>query len=545
MSSPLLPRRTQNHLMLFSAALLGISLVLVGQVARSVEKAEDDTFWEFTAMFAEIHREISQKYVDEVDSKKLFEGALQGMFNTLDPHSQFMDPDSYTQLERDTEGSFSGIGIHITQRDGVLMVISPIPGSPASKAGLRPRDRIIEIEGKKTDGITLPEAVRKLTGPEGTIVRIKVFREGEVEPLDFELVRRSIRIESVTPRFLEDNIGYIRIARFSENTTRDVRRAIEDFATSGPATGLILDLRFNTGGLLTEAFELSSLFLPKGKVVVSTKGRLPSQNNEFRSDKEPITNLPLVVLVNRGSASASEILAGALKDHRRGVVIGIKGQNTFGKGSVQTIEELRHSFEKDDQGNFKPAAIRLTTARYYLPSGVSIDKEGVTPDIALELPKDFERQLLMNGLIGDPPSTEPDDEETTRLKVAWRDGKLVDEVVTIQGENQDESETESPVRNQDEVTTTTASDNGTTRTRPSRTISLVREIAGEDAEPESSRPLRAERLRRRPSETFVDYHLEVARRILLDHIKIGIDMLSPEAGRFQTTENTDSTTATR
>jgi carboxyl-terminal processing protease len=541
-ASPL-SSRSQNRLLYFSAALIMSSLVLMGQVANTVQKAQDDEFWEFTAMFSEIYKEISEKYVDKVESKKLFEGALQGMFLTLDPHSQYMDPDNYTQLEKDTEGSFSGIGIHIAQRDGVLMVISPIPGSPASRAGVQPRDRIIEIDGKKTDGITLSDAVRKLTGPEGTTVKIGVFREGESQPLQFELVRKSIKIESVTPRILDNNIGYVRIARFSDNTSRDVRRAIEDFNTSGPVKGLIVDLRFNTGGLLTEAVELSSLFLPVGKLVVSTKARVPGQSSELKSEREPVTNLPLIVLVNKSSASASEIFAGAMKDHNRGVLVGIKGQNTFGKGSVQTIEELRHSFEKDESGNYKPTAIRLTTARYYLPSGVSIDKEGVTPDIALELPKDFERTLVVNGLIGDPPSTEEDDSQTTRLVVSWKNGKLVNEVKDTTGtEDRATGEIIHDPNDHSTTATTASGDAESTSPKPRRIIPLLKEIAGADAEPETNVVRRPELPKRKAGQTFVDYQLEVAKRILLDHVATGKPMTAPGVGGFNLPVETASST---
>jgi hypothetical protein len=282
-----------------------------------------------------------------------------------------------------------------------------------------------------------------------------------------------------------------------------------------------------------------------GKLVVSTKGRQVSQNIEMRSEKEPVTNLPLVVLVNKGSASASEIFAGAMKDHKRGVLVGVKGQTTFGKGSVQTIEELKNSFEKDENGNYKPAAIRLTTARYYLPSGVSIDKEGVTPDIALELPKDFERNLLMNGLIGDPPPTETADEQTTRLVVTWKDGKLINEVRDTTGTLETDNEVSTNPETLDATTTNTASaDSVTTAPKPRRIIPLVNAIAGPDAEPEATTPRRPEISRRRPGQSFIDYQLEVARCILVDHIKTGEPMTDPDVGRFVLTapQNSSATT---
>src|SRR5690606_24357775 len=224
---------TNNRLFYISAVLILSSLFLMGQYSKTVRKADDNEFWEFTAMFAEIYSEIKERYVEPVDSKKLFEGALQGMFLTLDPHSQYMDPDSYNQLEKDTEGSFSGIGIHITLRDGILTVIAPIPGSPSAKAGVRPWDRIIEINGKKTESITLTDAVKKLTGPTGTTVDITIYREGETSPLHFTLARQNVKIESVYSEVLKDHpeIGYARITKFSENTSRDLRKALEEFKT--------------------------------------------------------------------------------------------------------------------------------------------------------------------------------------------------------------------------------------------------------------------------------------------------------------------------
>jgi carboxyl-terminal processing protease len=415
-------RSSERHLYYATIALIVFSLMLVGTFARAVKKADDDQFWEFTAMFSEIYKEIQERYVEEVDSKKLFEGALQGMFLTLDPHSQYLDPDSYSQLEKDTEGAFSGVGLHITIRDGVLTVIAPIPGSPAAKAGVRPWDRIIEIDGKKTEGITIIEAVKKLTGPSGTTVTIKVYREGEPDFLTFTLVRKNIKVESVYYKMLDDKIGYARVAKFSDATSRDLRKAIEFFREKN-AKGIILDLRFNAGGLLKEAIDVSNLFLPKGKVIVSTKGRMKNQNQEFRAENDPVTDLPLIVLINKGSASASEIVAGAIKDHHRGVILGVKGSRSYGKGSVQTIEELAHSFEKDENGNYRPAAIRLTTARYYTPSGISIDKVGVTPDIAVELPKGHEGELLKHGLYGDPPMEE-EEVTTTPSRFSWKSNPL-------------------------------------------------------------------------------------------------------------------------
>ena len=414
-------RAAERRLFVFAVVLIFASFAVMGAFARTVKKADDDQFWEFVSMFSEIFKEVRERYVDEVDSKKLFEGALQGMFLTLDPHSQYMEPDIYTQLEKETEGAFSGVGITITIKDGVLTVISPMPGSPAARQGVRAWDRIIEIDGKKTEGITITEAVKKLTGPSGTTVTIKVYREGEKDFLYFTIVRKSIKIESIYSNMLEGKIGYIRLTKFSDNTSRDMRKALEKLREEG-ARGIIVDLRYNTGGLLKEAVDVSNLFLPRGKLIVSTKGRMRNQNQELRAENDPVCDLPVLVLINRSSASASEIVAGALKDHERAVVVGIKGQNSFGKGSVQTIEELSHSFEKDDNGNYRPAAIRLTTAKYYTPSGISIDKKGIVPDIAVELPKGAEDELAKHGMLGDP-STDEEDSGSSIVQVHLGQGR--------------------------------------------------------------------------------------------------------------------------
>ncbi|MCX7717450.1 MAG: S41 family peptidase [Candidatus Sumerlaeaceae bacterium] len=509
----------ERGLFVAAAALIVSSFLIMGLFARSVKEADDDQFWEFTAMFSEIYREVRERYVEEVDSKKLFEGALQGMFLTLDPHSQYMDPDNYSQLEKDTEGAFSGVGIHIQIRDGVLTVIAPIPGSPAAKAGVMPWDRIIEIDGKETKGITVMEAVKKLTGPAGTTVKIGVYREGEPEVLHFELVRGNIRIESVYHKMLDNNIGYIRIAKFSDNTTRDLRKAIEDCQQKG-AKGLIVDLRFNSGGLLKEAIETSNLFLPRGKLIVSTQGRIKSQNQELRAENDPVTDLPLVVLINRASASASEIFAGAIKDHQRGIVLGVKGQRTFGKGSVQTIEELTHSFEKDENGNYRPAAIRLTTARYLTPAGVKIDKVGVTPDIAVELPKGNEMDLLRGHLFGEPV-TEEKDVVTTVSRFRW-DNQTTGTTETVSSEEPgDEEEGDNP------ASAIKSKDKDTTAPEPKKIIPLDRALFP-DAEVEGAP--RKEEVKKTDKDKFIDYQLEVAKRLLLDKIERNLDFYHVDSG---------------
>lgn len=519
-----------------SAMLIFSSLFLMGQFSKTVRKVDDEQFWEFTAMFAEIYNEVKERYVEPVDSKKLFEGALQGMFLTLDPHSQYMDPDSYSQLEKDTEGSFSGIGIHITLKDGVLTVIAPIPGSPSAKAGIQPWDRIIEIDGKKTEGITLIDAVKKLTGPTGTTVDVMIYREGESEPLEFTLPRQNVKIESVYGEILEDHpeIGYARITKFSDNTSRDLRKHLEDFKEQG-AKGLIIDLRYNTGGLLSEAVNVSNLFLPRNRVIVSTKGRLGDQNKELRAQNDPVTDLPLMILINKGSASASEILAGAVKDHNRGIIVGLKGQRSFGKGSVQTIEDLSHSFEKDENGNYRPAAIRLTTAKYYTPSGISIDKIGITPDIAVEMPKDAELNLLKNGLLGDPDTTEAD-EKSSESQFTWgeynrlngeADTTTTSEVIDSETSTQEVEEKPEDEDGVSIIGSAVIDDDDTTGPQPKRIIPLDRklfpdaEIAGETKKPEEEEKAASE-------DDFIDYQLHKATELMSQWISTGRDPLTPE-----------------
>lgn len=415
-------RNVEKRLVAISAGLLLCTLLVLFQVAvkvRAEEKEED--FYKFVDIFTEVYSEIKGKYVEEVDSRELFEGALRGMFMTLDSHSQFMSPDAFDQLEKDTEGEFSGIGIHIALKDGILTVIAPIPGTPAAKEGLRSWDRIIEIEGKSTEGITLIEAVKKLTGTPGTEVSITVYRKGETEPLYFTITRATIKINSIYYKMITKKIGYIRVTKFSEETARDMKNALFSLKKQG-ANALIIDLRYNSGGLLDVVEKMSDFFVPEGEIIVSTKGRIPSQNRVRKAMEDPIWEKPIIVLVNQGSASASEILTGAIKDHNLGVVIAPKGQTTFGKGSVQTIEELDNTLAWDENGNPKKSAIRLTTARYYTPDGTMIDKIGITPDIEIDLPEGNELELQRRGLMGDPdmnepaiflPETEDDDKPTT------------------------------------------------------------------------------------------------------------------------------------
>jgi carboxyl-terminal processing protease len=293
------------------------------------------------------------------------------MLTSLDPHSAYLTPEHYKDLQMDTQGRFGGLGIEITVKNGVLTVVSPIEDTPAFKAGVKPGDMIFKIEDEFTKDMTLVDAVKRMRGLPGTKINISIKREGVPELIDFSLVRDTIRVQSVRSRVLDTGYGYIRLAQFQERSDRDVQRALEKLtAEKGGLKGLVLDLRNNPGGLLTQAVRVSDLFLDAG-MIVYTEGRIESQKQKYFAQKNGSwMDFPIVVLVNAGSASASEIVAGALQDHKRAIVLGGK---TFGKGSVQTILPL------DDN-----SALRLTTARYFTPKGRSIQASGIVPDIAVD-----------------------------------------------------------------------------------------------------------------------------------------------------------------
>lgn len=351
---------------------------------------EDDTYSKIKILGLVLH-EIQQKYVEDQTSKDLIYGAIKGMVGTLDPHSSFLTPDEFKQFQLETRGSFTGVGIEITLKDGVLTVVSPIEDTPAFRAGIQAGDQIVKIDGKATKDMTLLDAVRLIRGPTGSTVVLTIAREGQKEPKDISIVRgliplRSVRFESLDPPF-----GYIRISNFQADTADSVRNALLELQKGPkPIKGLIMDLRNNPGGLLDQSVRVSDLFL-KGGLIVSTKGKMEEQNMDFSANRDVAAkDYPMIVLVNEGSASASEIVAGALQDQRRALILGAK---TFGKGSVQTIIPL-----PDGSG------LRLTTARYYTPSGRSIQATGIEPDVVVpsRLPakakivreKDLEQHLI-------------------------------------------------------------------------------------------------------------------------------------------------------
>lgn len=347
--------------MVFTLASWGVSQKVV---------AVSNNTYESLKTFTDVLGIVQENYAEPVDTKDLIRNAIKGMIRGLDPHSSYLTPEEYTEMQIDTKGSFGGIGIEIGMRDNLLTVVSPIEDTPAFSAGILAGDRIIKIGDKFTKDMSLNEAVSLMRGPKGTPVTIMIMREGLEEPKTFTLTRAIIKVKSVKSKVLEEGFGYIRIAQFQENTTTDLEKALKEVTPKdGRLKGLVLDLRNNPGGLLQEAVSVSNEFVNSG-LIVYTKGRAPGQDMTFNAaSSKGHTDYPMIVLVNGGSASASEIVAGALQDHKRAIIMGTQ---TFGKGSVQTIIPLSDG-----------SAVRLTTSKYYTPSGRSIQAKGIEPDITI------------------------------------------------------------------------------------------------------------------------------------------------------------------
>lgn len=344
---------------LVSGVLIGKGWERTGHATESYEELKT---------FSEVLSQVQRNYVDETKVKDLVQGAIRGMLSTLDPHSAYMTPEMYKEMQVETKGEFGGVGIQIGVKENRLAVIAPIDGTPAQRAGIKAGDYITKVNEESTKDLSLMDAVQKMRGPKGTKVNLTIQRDGTPDPLQFTLVRDTIKIESVKSKVL-DNIGYVKLTQFQEATGRDLGKVLKQFKEQ-KLQATILDLRNNPGGLLTAAVEVSEQFLPSGKLVVYTKGRESKKDEWFAKGKDQMDDSPMIILVNEGSASASEIVAGALQDYGRAVIV---GTTSFGKGSVQTILPLG-----DGSG------LRLTTAKYYTPKGRSIQSTGITPDIVVK-----------------------------------------------------------------------------------------------------------------------------------------------------------------
>ena len=323
-------------------------------------------------LFGEVIEKIQKDYVDDVNQSKMMESAINGVLQSLDPYSAYMSPEMFKEMQTDTRGEFGGLGIEIGMESGVVKVISPIDDTPAEKAGIKAGDYIVKIGETQVQGKSLMEAVKLMRGPVGTSIDLTIRRKGVKKPLEFEITRRIIEIKSVNSEILgkKKNLGYIRIKSLNENSDKQILEIIKKYEKNKKIEGYILDLRNNPGGLLNQAINITDFFLDEGEIV-STKGRKTSETRKFFARKgDEVEGKPIIVLINNGSASASEIFAGALKDHKRAIIL---GENSYGKGSVQSIIPLRNG-----------GGMRLTISKYYLPSGDSISEVGVTPDIVVE-----------------------------------------------------------------------------------------------------------------------------------------------------------------
>jgi carboxyl-terminal processing protease len=436
-------KQYKTFLVLVFGIFVGVSVSLTSSVLAE-KKSEQSSGLPLNELrnFSDIFARIKSDYVEDVDDKTLLENAIRGMLTGLDPHSTYLNPDEYKELKIGTTGKFGGLGIQVGMEDGFVKVISPIDDTPAFRAGLEAGDLIIRLDEKSVKGMTLNDAVKIMRGEPGTDIQLTVIREGADKPLPFTVTRDIISVKSVKSRILEPDYGYIRISNFQSKTARDLVSEVSKLKkeNKNELKGLVIDLRNNPGGVLSAAADVSDAFINNGKLVY-TKGRIDNSEFEFNAKPGDIMNgLPLVVLINGGSASASEIVAGALQDHHRAVVMGSK---SFGKGSVQTIQELRSG-----------GAVKITTARYFTPSGRSIQGEGITPDILLDRYeiKDSEdeaslriKESDLSGSISNPTKSQEaikkaeaegkkEDKEHPKLK-ASEDFQLYEALLLLKGLN--------------------------------------------------------------------------------------------------------------
>ena len=373
--------KTRKLVLLIAAVSVILALGGWPTLKAKTNTPENQDAYQYLKLFSDVISIVQDNYVEKTDQKKLMYGAITGMLRELDPHSSFLKPEDYKELQIETKGKFGGLGIEITIRDSILTVVSPLEDTPADKAGIQANDQIMKIDDLPTQDMSLMDAVQKMRGPKGSKVKLTILRKGQQKPLEFELVRDIITIQSVKSSSLEPGFGYVRISSFQSGTAHDLRKALNQLESENQGLqGLVVDLRNDPGGLLDQAVEVSDEFLDEG-LIVYTGGRLENQKMRFEAHKKAKPNTyPVVVLVNSGSASASEIVAGALQDNKRAIIM---GEQTFGKGSVQTVIPLNDG-----------SALRLTTSLYYTPSGKSIQAKGITPDIVVkkENPKGEETQ---------------------------------------------------------------------------------------------------------------------------------------------------------
>ncbi|WOJ92579.1 S41 family peptidase [Congregibacter variabilis] len=421
-------KTTRTPLQRFFAGAVASLLLGTGALAFAQDNADQTELpLDELRTFADVFNQIRMGYVEEVDDSTLLEYAIKGMLSGLDPHSVYLERDAYEDLQTSTTGEFSGLGLEVGMENGFLKVISPIDGSPATDAGIQSGDVILKLDDVAIRGMSLNEAVEKMRGPKGSEIVVSIGRPGEQEPFDVTLVRDTIRVASVRERWLEPGFAYLRISQFQQKTGDDVKASIEKLLAEQPLKGLVLDLRNNPGGVLGASVDVAGLFMESGNVVY-TEGRLNNAAQNYAAAAGDITEgAPLIVLINRGSASASEIVAGALQDHARAVVMGTQ---SFGKGSVQTVMPISES-----------RAVKLTTARYFTPNGRSIQAEGIKPDIIVERAKvetfDDSGRVSERDLAGHLDNTTDQAAVATQASkgLISRDNQLYEALILLKGLN--------------------------------------------------------------------------------------------------------------